>query len=164
MRNPYRQDWITRYELDPEVVDCLAFCTKNPAPMLKHLEELKRFHQYWFVTITPYGKDVEPYTFNKCKEEKNTLRLIKEADIQNYQFDGEFQSIDYKEYKNIKINLKGKAQIYNAAESLECVDILKQKGYLINENAIREGLSTVIHKARFEELSNNPKIIFMTNI
>ena len=60
VRNPYRQDWITRYELDPDIVDCIAFCTKNPAPMLKHLDELKRFHQYWFVTITPYGKDVEP--------------------------------------------------------------------------------------------------------
>ena len=60
VRNPYRQDWITRYELEPDVVDCIAFCTKNPAPMLKHLDELSRFHQYWFVTITPYGKDVEP--------------------------------------------------------------------------------------------------------
>ena len=60
VRNPYRQDWITRYELDPDVVDCIAFCTKNPAPMLKHIDELKRFHQYWFVTITPYGKDIEP--------------------------------------------------------------------------------------------------------
>ncbi|MDD6099051.1 MAG: DUF1848 family protein, partial [Oscillospiraceae bacterium] len=40
VRNPYRQDWITRYELDPGVVDCIAFCTKNPAPMLKHLDEL----------------------------------------------------------------------------------------------------------------------------
>ena len=24
VRNPYRPDWITRYELDPEVVDCIA--------------------------------------------------------------------------------------------------------------------------------------------
>lgn len=60
VRNPYRPDLITRYELDPDVVDCLAFCTKNPAPMLRHLDELKAYHQYWFVTITPYGKDIEP--------------------------------------------------------------------------------------------------------
>ena len=59
VRNPYRPDWITRYELDPDVVDCIAFCTKNPAPMLKYINELNRFHQYWFVTITPYGKDIE---------------------------------------------------------------------------------------------------------
>lgn len=60
VRNPYRPDWITRYELSPDVVDCLAFCTKNPAPMLRYIDELKRFHQYWFVTITPYDKDIEP--------------------------------------------------------------------------------------------------------
>lgn len=60
VRNPYRQDWITCYELNPDVVDCIAFCTKNPAPMLKYMEEVKPFNQYWFVTITPYGKDVEP--------------------------------------------------------------------------------------------------------
>lgn len=60
VRNPYRPDWITRYELDPDVVDCLAFCTKNPEPMLKYVDDLKAFHQYWFVTITPYDRDVEP--------------------------------------------------------------------------------------------------------
>lgn len=60
VRNPYRPEWITRYVLDPEVVDCIAFCTKNPAPMLQYLDELKRFHQYWFVTITPYGRETEP--------------------------------------------------------------------------------------------------------
>ena len=60
VRNPYRPELITRYELNPDVVDCIAFCTKNPAPMLKYLDELKKFHQYWFVTITPYGKEIEP--------------------------------------------------------------------------------------------------------
>lgn len=59
VRNPYRPDWITRYELSPDVVDCLVFCTKNPAPMFRYIDELKRFHQYWFVTITPYDKDIE---------------------------------------------------------------------------------------------------------
>ena len=60
VRNPYNQDRITRYELKPEVVDCIAFCTKDPQPMLKFHDELKIYHQYWFVTITPYGREVEP--------------------------------------------------------------------------------------------------------
>ena len=77
VRNPYRQDWITRYELDPEVVDCIAFCTKNPAPMLKYIDELKRFHQYWFVTITPYGKDVELNVPPKEQVMQNFITLSK---------------------------------------------------------------------------------------
>ena len=27
---------------------------------LKYLDELDKYKQYWFVTITPYGKDIEP--------------------------------------------------------------------------------------------------------
>ena len=77
VRNPYRQDWITRYELDPDVVDCIAFCTKNPAPMLKYIDELKRFHQYWFVTITPYGKDIEPNVHPKEKVMQDFITLSK---------------------------------------------------------------------------------------
>ncbi|MCF0114640.1 MAG: DUF1848 domain-containing protein, partial [Erysipelotrichaceae bacterium] len=65
VRNPYNPDSVTRYRLNPEVVDVLAFCTKNPTPMLKYMDELKAYHQYWQVTITPYGKDIEPYVENK---------------------------------------------------------------------------------------------------
>ena len=38
VRNPYNPDQITRYGLDPKVVDCIAFCTKNPTSMLPHLQ------------------------------------------------------------------------------------------------------------------------------
>jgi hypothetical protein len=59
VRNPYYQNQVTKYKLTPDVVDCLAFCTKNPAPMLSRIHELDAFGQFWFVTITPYGKDIE---------------------------------------------------------------------------------------------------------
>lgn len=67
VRNPYYPEQVTRYRLDPEVVDLLGFCTKNPEPMLKYIDELKEFGQYWFVTITPYGKDIEPNIKDKRK-------------------------------------------------------------------------------------------------
>ncbi len=60
VRNPYDPDQVTRYRLDPEVVDVLQFCTKNPGPMVEHLDELKDFRMFWYVTITPYGKSIEP--------------------------------------------------------------------------------------------------------
>ena len=59
VRNPYDPTHVTRYRLDPSVVDLLIFCTKNPAPMLPHMDELSSYRQFWFVTITPYGKDIE---------------------------------------------------------------------------------------------------------
>ena len=60
-RNPYNPRQINRYRLAPDVVDCIGFCTKNPAPLLPHLDKLADFGQHWFVTITPYGKDIEPH-------------------------------------------------------------------------------------------------------
>ena len=60
MRNPYNPKQVTKYSLSPEVVDLIAFCTKNPLPMLPFLDELKPYGQYWFVTIIPYGKNIEP--------------------------------------------------------------------------------------------------------
>lgn len=60
VRNPYNPSQVTKYSLSSDCVDLIAFCTKNPAPMLPHMNEWKPFGQYWFVTITPYGKDIEP--------------------------------------------------------------------------------------------------------
>lgn len=65
VRNPYNLQQVTRYLLDPEVVDCISFCTKNPEPMLANLDLLNPFRQFWSVTITPYGRDIEPYVPSK---------------------------------------------------------------------------------------------------
>ena len=53
-RNPYRPELVSRYALDPQVVDSIVFCTKNPAPMLPRLAELAAFRQFWFVAC-PHG-------------------------------------------------------------------------------------------------------------
>ncbi len=60
VRNPYNPKQVSRYRLDPSVVDVIGFCTKNPAPMFRYMDLLKDYGQYWFVTITPYGRDIEP--------------------------------------------------------------------------------------------------------
>lgn len=81
VRNPYRPELVSRYELDPKVVDCIAFCTKDPSPMLKHLPKLKKFAQYWFVTITPYGTDYEPKVPPKEKVIKDFIELSKNVGL-----------------------------------------------------------------------------------
>lgn len=67
VRNPYNPQSVTRYRLTPDVVDCIGFCTKNPEPMLKYMDLLAPFHQFWYVTITPYDKDIEPHVPKKLK-------------------------------------------------------------------------------------------------
>lgn len=60
-RSPYVPHRVTKFTLSSDVVDCIAFCTKNPRPMLSKLYKLESFGQFWFVTITPYGQEIEPY-------------------------------------------------------------------------------------------------------
>lgn len=60
VRNPYYPTQVTKYLLNPQCVDSIIFCTKNPKPMLSRLKELIPYHPYFFVTITPYEKEIEP--------------------------------------------------------------------------------------------------------
>lgn len=95
-----------------------------------------------------------------CLNKNNELSVIKKADIQNKKYENELLVFDYKQNKNIKLNLKGDKQFENASLCLETINILKQKGFNISEKAIKEGLMTVIHKARFETINKEPKIIY----
>ena len=105
------------------------------------------------------SESVDKVIIDKCKKENNELHLINKKEIQNYSYNKDFQTFDYKQYKNVKIKLKGESQIYNASICLEAVDILKNR-YNLPEEKVREALETVIHKGRFETLHENPTIIY----
>ena len=81
VRNPYHPPQVTRYILSPDVVDLFVFCTKNPSPMLEHLDILKPYGQYWFVTITPYGRDIEPNVPDKQKVMEDFRKLSERAGV-----------------------------------------------------------------------------------
>ena len=60
-RNPLFPNKVTRYELTPDKVDCVAFCSKDYEPILNDLTDItSRFNTYFHYTITAYGKDIEP--------------------------------------------------------------------------------------------------------
>ena len=60
-RNPLFPNKVTRYELTPDTVDCVVFCSKNYNTILPHLHKITdRFNTYFHYTITAYGKDIEP--------------------------------------------------------------------------------------------------------
>ena len=61
VRNPRYPHLVTRYDLSPDKVDCVVFCSKDYRPILPRLHEVTdRFPACFFYTITAYGKDVEP--------------------------------------------------------------------------------------------------------
>lgn len=57
--NPFNPKMLSRVELDPAVVDCIVFWTKNPAPMMDKLDLLKHYKYYFQFTVNPYGREIE---------------------------------------------------------------------------------------------------------
>lgn len=75
-RNPLFPNKVTRYELTPDKVDCVVFCSKNYKPILPRLHEITdRFNTYFHYTITAYGKDIEPGVPD-IEESMKTLILL----------------------------------------------------------------------------------------
>lgn len=77
VRNPYFPNQVTKYRLDPQVIDIICFCTKNPKPMLSRLDLIKDYKQFWFVTITPYNQSIEPHVPNKNEIIRSFIELSK---------------------------------------------------------------------------------------
>lgn len=97
VRNPYNPQQVTRYSLNPDVVDLIGFCTKNPGPILPHMDALKPYGQYWFVTITSYEKDVEPNVpdVDSMTEEFCDLSKIVGVDSIGWRYDPVFLNEKY---------------------------------------------------------------------
>ena len=104
VRNPYNPSQVTKYSLSPDVVDCLAFCTKNPEPILKYLDELDIYRQFWFVTITPYGKDIEPNVPEKEKVIESFKKLSKHVGVNSifWRYDPIFINDEFTVSKHIE--------------------------------------------------------------
>ena len=52
VRNPMNIHQVSKIDLSPSVVDALVFWTKNPTPMLQHLDELKDYIYYFPFTLS----------------------------------------------------------------------------------------------------------------
>ncbi|MDD7408197.1 MAG: DUF1848 domain-containing protein [Anaerovoracaceae bacterium] len=67
IRNPLFAHKVSKVPLNPDLVDCIVFWTKDPTPMLERLDELKDYMYYIQFTITGFGHDVEPNLADKNK-------------------------------------------------------------------------------------------------
>ena len=65
VKNPMNPQQIRRIELSPEKVDCIVFWSKNPRPLLDHLEALQDYAFYVQFTLNPYDSDMEPHVPRK---------------------------------------------------------------------------------------------------
>ena len=77
VRNPMNARQVSRIDISPRVVDCIVFWTKNAAPMMDRLDELKEYDYYFQFTVNDYGSEVEPY-LPKLSERLETFMRLSE--------------------------------------------------------------------------------------
>lgn len=108
--------------------------------------------------------EINKVFIDTCKEKNNKLFFVDKSFIKNYHYDEDFQYFDYvsdKETINgIKVKLKGKKQINNTLQCIKTIEILKDEGYMVSDEAVIDGIATVVHKGRMEKIHDNPKIIY----
>ena len=77
VRNPYNSQQVSYVEINQDVVDCIAFCTKDPKAIMPYLEEIEQmgYHYFFMVTITPHDKDIEPNVRLKLEIIKTFIEL-----------------------------------------------------------------------------------------
>lgn len=108
--------------------------------------------------------------YSQNKNVMNTiLNIAKEKNVKSFTNDLEKieilknntygEVINYKNYKNLKINLLGTHQIKNASLCLEAISNLKEKNIEISEKSIYDGFKNVIWPCRFEIVKRNPDFV-----
>jgi hypothetical protein len=85
--NPFNRNQVVRISLKPEDVDAIVFWTRNPRPLMPHLDELdSRGYRYYFqFTILDYPREIDPKsppaataveTFRRLAERLGPKRVI----------------------------------------------------------------------------------------
>lgn len=89
VRNPMNAHQVSKIDVSPETVDCIVFWSKNPEPMMGRLEELKDYKYYFQISLTGYGKEIEPFVPHKKEEmipvfQKLSRKIGKEKVVWRY--------------------------------------------------------------------------------
>lgn len=76
VKNPMFPNHITRYDLNPKIVDCIIFCSKNYEPILPRFNEIfDKFNIFCYYTITAYEEDIEPRVPTLDKRIETLIKL-----------------------------------------------------------------------------------------
>ena len=95
-----------------------------------------------------------------CREKNIPLQIVDRRSLKVNRCDEDGVEFNYKEFKNLKVKMAGIYQSENGALTIEACKMLQNKGWKIDENAIRQGLFRVKLPARFEIICKKPLIIY----
>ncbi|SFR94009.1 bifunctional folylpolyglutamate synthase/dihydrofolate synthase [Anaeromicropila populeti] len=116
---------------------------KNEVPVITYVQEVS----------------VQRVILQQCQEKGTELFCcdFTQLQIQSQSMEGTIFS--YKEFSDIEISILGENQPKNAALALEVIQHLRKIGYLISEQAVKEGMKLAKWPGRFQVVSAEPLIV-----
>ena len=104
--NPYNRKKISRIQLSPDTIDCIAFWTKNPEPLIPYLSTIDKMgYSYYFqMTITDYEEDIEENV--PCTEESMATFLLLSERLGKERVDWRFDPLLLTEKYSISYHLE----------------------------------------------------------
>ena len=111
--------------------------------------------------VVSYGgnPDADAVIEETCREKGAELHSPDFSAIVPGDFDLDGQRFSYKDWQDLAIPLIGSYQMRNAAVVLETVAVLRDRGWKISDEAVRNGLAHTRWPARFEVLRKDPVFI-----
>lgn len=94
-----------------------------------------------------------------CRRADTRMRTADFSQLRVLQDNLEGQVFDYGALEGLRIALLGPHQRCNAAVVIETVQALRERGWVITEDALRQGLAQARWPGRFELVSRSPRFI-----
>ena len=104
--------------------------------------------------------DAESIIFDAAQKAKSAFHKVDFSRLEIHTSGITGTDFSFGIYENMHISLAGLYQPRNAALVLTAIDILRENGLAISDQAVRNGLAAARWPARFELLRNDPPIIF----
>lgn len=94
-----------------------------------------------------------------CRERGASLRIAEDDEIELHYDDLKGQEFCYCDDTPLRISLLGDHQCRNAALALECIEVLRSRGFDISPESIKTGLAKTRWPGRFELIGKKPFFI-----
>lgn len=167
VRNPMSYHRISKISLDPEVVDCFVFWTKNPEKMLDKLHLISDFNYYFTFTLTSYDKNIELNVPRK-RLVIDTFRELSEkigADRVIWRYDPIFFTDKYNEEYHLKYfeYISSSLQSYTKKCVISFLDVYKKcKRNMNGVKLIQKGEEVFCFLNKLKEISKSYNIEMFT--
>ncbi len=145
VRNPMNFHQVSKINLSPDVVDCIVFWSKNPAPMLPKLENLENYMYYFQYTLNAYDQDTEQ-NLPSLADRIDTFRKLSKI-IGRQRMIWRYDPVILNERYTIEWHAEKYAAIAGALSSctdkciISFIDLYPVNSQRMKDNAIRELLT-----------------------